>query len=102
MLVEISQFEINHFLCGYLTGLLESATCGGAEPFETGNYLLVKEWEKKEDGSWRGLNIHSDQIFKAYRCYAGCSSAPEESVIPSFISNNWSRAEKLYRILKDI
>lgn len=102
MTIEITQFEINHFICGYLTGMLESATCGLAEPFATGNYQLVEKWELKEDGTWKGLNIHSDQIFKAYRCYAGCGSAPEESVIPSFISNNWPRAEKLYRILKGI
>jgi hypothetical protein len=95
MVITITQQEISQAICLHIVGMLESATGSCSEPLSEGNYELVRQWEQKEDGSWRGINIHSDLMWDAYNAYG-------TQRIPEFISKNWDRAEKLFRIIKDI
>ena len=99
MTIEITQAQISHFICGVLCGMVESASCDG--PLEEGNYTLIKKWEQREDGSWRGLNVSSQVMMIGYNCYAGCGCPAEDSRIPEFISRDWDRAEKIYMKLKN-
>jgi hypothetical protein len=92
--INVTKEMIANEICGHLCGIAESCQ-DGPSPALDERIVIIKDWN---DG--KPLTATWEVILLGYHCYGADDSCPEKTRIPKFISNNWERAEKMYRKLK--
>jgi hypothetical protein len=94
MTVKITKAMVAHEICGHLCGIAES--CQDSSYPDDAKFNIIRDWDNGKPliATWNTIMI-------GFHCYSG-SSNPENTRIPSFVSNDWNRSLKIYKKLKGL